>query len=323
MLTTAIPVAGLSRFEKVIAPSFLWHYEPVDGSFETCGVCIRGIVSLDATFVATAQTKEHRRPYAFRCLCPLGDRVSHRVAPIDHAVTKEGMYALWPGGPPISETPAAMMERAGIPRACWTWTIDSYRKHFGSTKETKTYVKAAAAWLASKANERSDIVIYGPSGTGKTGIAIGMALALVERRERILFTEAKYLFMRWRDTFNPERQQTEMAFFDEMVSYGVLVIDEADKGTNAAETGGSFTETGLQLLIDRRQKANRPTVLTLNLATSIDGHDAAHAIAALLGAPTYDRLRERAQIWPILGRSKRRTHGAPLPLDATEKPRAD
>ena len=58
------------------------------------------------------------------------------------------------------------------------------------------------------------------------------------------------------------------------------------------------------MIVDMRQKSFKPTILTVNVAAA-DG-EPSQAMAQLLGPALFDRLRERAQFWPMMGKSARR-----------------
>ena len=83
----------------------------------------------------------------------------------------------------------------------------------------------------------------------------------------------------------------------------VLVLDEW-----GGEGLSDFVEKALTLTIDRRQKAQVPTIITLNLAADVDDSVAVEQLVQMFGPSLADRLRERAQFWPIWGKSKRQTH---------------
>lgn len=289
--------------EKYVGPGGAWYFDPHEAQ-GGCGLCVFGWLHLSYLVAGhpTEHHREHVQRLCCRCLCEHGQKLGAKLPDIERFVTREGLYELWPGGPPIRETTAGLLEHAGIPRACWSWTLDSYKKRFGNSREVKQYVKSAGEWLAELPAKRSDVLLYGPPGTGKTGLAVALALALVARKERVHFTEAKYLFMRWRDTYGKDATQSEIGFFAEMVAHPVLIVDEA-----VSAGSSEHVDSGLHLLLDRRQKAYRPTILTLNLAADVTPQGAAEQLPALLGPALYDRLRERAQSWPLLGRSRRST----------------
>ena len=166
----------------------------------------------------------------------------------------------------------------------------------------QSYVDLAKQWLATPPAERSDIVLYGPNGTGKTGLAVSMLHHCLENRRSGLYTEVKRLMMRWRDTFRAESDTSELGILDMLEVPHVLVLDEWG-GEGLTE----FVEKALTLTIDRRQKAQVPTIITLNLSAQIANDVATEQLVEMFGPSLADRLRERAQFWPIWGKSRRST----------------
>ena len=167
----------------------------------------------------------------------------------------------------------------------------------------RDYVELVDEWLKLPMADRSDVVLFGPNGTGKTGLAVSMLHACLKDRSTGLFTEVKRLMMRWRDTFRADAETSELGIFDILEVPHVLVLDEW-----GGEGLSDFVEKALTLTIDRRQKAQVQTIITLNIAADVDDGVATEQLVQMFGPSLADRLRERAQFWPIWGKSKRQTH---------------
>jgi DNA replication protein DnaC len=239
---------------------------------------------------------------AAACLCPAGRaklREYVRLIGMERLVTQEEIDQLWPGGPPREETRSAALEAAGIPPLCWEWTIESYRKRFGKDRGTRALLRQADDWLKATPGHRTDVVIFGPHGTGKTGLAIGMLIECIEHNERARLEDARRLFMGWRETFREDATMSEERYLAQWESVPTLILDEVQEGSDKSRPV-------LQLLIDRRQKMRRPSVLVLNVPEDCaDTTSAQPYLAQQLGPALFDRLRERAQFWALLGASRR------------------
>ena len=245
------------------------------------------------------------------CLCESGRaklRAGLRCRPIEQVLSDVELHELWPEGTPQIQI-TDRLTHAGVPAACHSWTLETFRQYFREHKHIKQYAALAAEWLAVSAEQRSDILIFGGHGTGKTGLAIGMVRALIETNAAPQYESGYRLFAAWRDTFTRGEQaplQSEMAFLDSRAAIPILVLDEVDKIGNS-----EWIERSLLMLVDRRQKANKPTLLLLNIPANDEHRQPVLPLqhTAILqqqfGLALYDRLYERAQFWPLLGSSKR------------------
>lgn len=268
-----------------------------------CGVCASGWV----TFVGADGL-----PTAYACACGLGAGKQKFARPILAVLTPEEVRDLWPRGLPAStSTLMDQLTAAGLPPAWHPHTLETYREAFGTSSSVKRHLGLAAEWLAQPTDARPDLVLFGPNGTGKTGLAVGLVQGMVRRGDRPVFADARLLMLRWRETFK-DGGESESSMLASLVMAPLLVVDEA------TSTGSSdWVERSLTLLVDQRQRHKRPTVLTLNLpATDGDGRalmpmEYPPMLGAALGPALYDRLRERAQFWHVDGASRRRRRGTP------------
>lgn len=263
-----------------------------------CGTCAGGYVILRGI----------RGPgisAAYACLCDAGRGRLASTAGVETVQSAAELDALYGGErPTISDSNwRAKLEAAGVPRAWAGFTLDSYRAKFSGDPIALRYVEYAGVWSRQSHSERSDLIFYGPNGTGKSGMAVSIAREVVMARQTVRCWSLRDLVTAWRDLFrlrmDGEAQPSEPAFVASLVGVDVLILDEigGDKMTD-------FVEQTLTGIVDARQKVCRPTLLTLNIPKGPKDGDAA-ALSALLGPALMDRLRERGQFWPMVGASKR------------------
>lgn len=183
----------------------------------------------------------------------------------------------------VSKRHQERLKATGLPLAMQTWTLSTY-------PGAKHYLKQAEAWL--DARERPDVVLYGPPGTAKTGLAVAMMRALMERNQAVKFVRATDLVLHLRDTYR-NHEQSELQIYQTYWSVALLVLDDL-----SALRKSEFFEDTLWTLLDMRQKEKRPTLLTVNLRKE--------ERETFFGPLLFDRLRESAQWWNLDGASVRR-----------------
>lgn len=117
------------------------------------------------------------------------------------------------------------------------------------------------------------ILFTGPTGCGKTHLAIALWRELVRenRKGRIRFITTPELLLEIRATFGAKRpfdswdksdpNQTEEQVIDKYSGVELLILDDL-----GSEKTSDFTIQSLYLIIDRRNRELKPTIITTNLS---------------------------------------------------------
>lgn len=204
----------------------------------------------------------------------------------------------------LSRSMPARLAVCGVGTFGYAFTIESFEARFLDDPMTRRYVAWAKLWLEMAATDRPDLVLLGPNGTGKTGLAVAILRGALAQGEYGYFTELDALSIRWRATFGrtDDDAETESKLFAFVSETSTLVLDELT-GTRHSE----FIEDKLRTIIVARQRAQRPTVITMNVPATCAGKpdEIQDHLARSLGPALYDKLRERAQFYPMFGPSKR------------------
>jgi len=191
----------------------------------------------------------------------------------------------------VSERHVERLEKAGLPIVMQTWSLTTY-------PGSKHYLKLAEAWL--DAEIRPDVVLYGPPGTAKTGLAVAMIRQLLERNLSATFLRGADMVLAIRDTYrvneHGQQDKSELNVLAKWCMVNTLVLDDL-----TALRKSEFFEDTLLYLLDTRQKQRRPTLITVNLTK--DERE------TFFGPLLFDRLREAAQWWNLDGQSYRKPFG--------------
>lgn len=168
---------------------------------------------------------------------------------------------------------------AGIPDRFVSRTLENY-------KATNTGQKVAWDFATSYAEQFDKVIETGRSaifcgkpGTGKTHLAIGIALHVMAKGKCAMFTTVQRMMRRVKDTFRKDSQESESDVINLLVYPDLLIIDEI-----GVQFGSDFEKNLMFDILNERYENRRPTLLLSNLTVP--------EVKAFLGDRIYDRLKE-------------------------------
>lgn len=132
------------------------------------------------------------------------------------------------------------------------WSIASYP----TDAEAVRAGAAGRAWLADAHAAGRNLLITGPVGAGKTGLAWGLLGELVDAGQRGLFMNARDLLAELRASY---RDGARPALFERAMKTATLVLDDL-----GAERPTAWAVEQIARLIDARYTALLPTIVTSN-----------------------------------------------------------
>lgn len=132
--------------------------------------------------------------------------------------------------------------------------------------------------------------LIGPSGRGKTQLAVNVGREVIRAGRTVEFTTASIFLMRIKETFKPTNKKTELQVIEEHAERHLLIIDEVEKRKQ-----GDWDGDQLYTLINERYNGMLDTILIGNVGTP-------NELQELMGIPLADRIRETGGVivcdWP-------------------------
>jgi DNA replication protein DnaC len=170
-----------------------------------------------------------------------------------------------------AEIRAGLEKRAGFPALHKEWTLDTYLAGLTGHDlgEAGRSLSRAREWLADYRSEgRSNLLLYGPVGGGKTGLAVGVAKELIAELVPVRFIVLREFLHDMVERISQGLPAGDPALYE----VAVLVLDDL-----GAERPTDYARNELAVLVERRYQAQLPIIVTSNyepgeLAGRI-GHD--------------------------------------------------
>jgi DNA replication protein DnaC len=163
---------------------------------------------------------------------------------------------------------ARLVEAAGIPPRYSHCRLSSFQvsSEAGPLRAQLTQARAIAQQyvdgflLEGGRFKESGLLFYGPPGAGKTHLAVGVLLEVIERyRVRARFAEFTSLIHQIQSTFDPGSPESKRTILDPLVDAELLVLDEL-----GSQQPTPWVRDVLYLIINHRYTRRLPTVFTTN-----------------------------------------------------------
>ncbi len=169
----------------------------------------------------------------------------------------------------------------------------------------------AVDWLDEfkKSGQATSLVLFGPTGTGKTALAAMLAVRFIlETGKSVLFFPVDVIF-EWRkrtitaDFSNPQERAHLQQQWDQLSSslrsVDLLILDDIGR-----QKPSEANETAYTTLIDLRYPSGKPTIYTTNHWTSVNSSLNGKTLVERIGPRAADRMKEATAI-EVDGKSRR------------------
>ncbi len=161
-----------------------------------------------------------------------------------------------------------LVEQAAIPPRYRNFTLDNFKAYLPAGAQRDQLVAARSVSRRyvdrfideSGAFAETGLLFIGPSGVGKTHLAVAILIELVRRyRARGRFADFTTLIHRIQSTFDPGSPESKHAILDPVTEAEVLVLDEL-----GAQKPTPWVMEILYLIINARYTRRLPTLFTTN-----------------------------------------------------------
>lgn len=168
----------------------------------------------------------------------------------------------------MEERAARTMQRARIPKRYEHCDFESYvtdladgktwtTQHAQSLKNTKLLTQAFVRDYPGSSEK--GLLLMGPSGVGKTHLAVASLKELIRRGHAGLFCDYRELLKEIQASYNPASESTEMGILEPIRTTEVLVLDDL-----GASKPSAWVLDVIGLVLNARYNERRVTILTTN-----------------------------------------------------------
>ena len=172
----------------------------------------------------------------------------------------------------------AKINGAAIPERFKDRTLDSYVAKTSGQKKALAFAKEYAENFDQVIKTGRSAIFIGRPGTGKTHLAIGIALSIMQQQRSALFVTVQRLIRRIKDSWQT-KAETEGEVIDAFASPDLLILDEV-----GVQFGSEFEKQLLFDVLNERYEKLKPSILLSNIPSE--------QLSDYLGERVTDRLRE-------------------------------
>src|SRR5438105_12775765 len=195
----------------------------------------------------------------------------------------------------IEERSTRVVERARIPKRYEHCDFESYSTDVGSTQPQRPSLQQAKLSAQGfvrdfPGSSEKGLLFMGPSGVGKTHLAVAALKELIQRGHVGLFCDYRELLKEIQASYNPASESTEMRILEPIRTVEILVLDDL-----GASKPSDWVRDIVGIVLNARYNENRTTIITTNyLDNPASGGEPARLPGGKLISPTReDSLEQR------------------------------
>ena len=167
---------------------------------------------------------------------------------------------------------------AAIPERFKDRTLDSYVAQTSGQQKALAFAKEYAENFDQVIKTGRSAIFVGKVGTGKTHLAVGIALSIMQQQRSPVFVTVQRLIRRVKDSWRT-KEETESEVINAFASPDLLILDEV-----GVQFGSEFEKQILFDVLNERYEKLKPSILLSNIPSE--------QLSDYLGERVTDRLRE-------------------------------
>ena len=203
-----------------------------------------------------------------KCMMIQRDKEAKEQLAADQRLKEERIASKW----------KAKINGAAIPERFKDRTLESYVAKTSGQQKALAFATEYAENFDLVLREGRSAIFVGKVGTGKTHLAIGIALSIMQQQRSALFVTVQRLIRRVKDSWHT-KEETESQVVNVFASPDLLVLDEV-----GVQFGSEFEKQVLFDVLNTRYENRKPSILLSNIPKE--------QLSDYLGERVTDRLRE-------------------------------
>ena len=164
----------------------------------------------------------------------------------------------------MQERATRVMERARIPKRYEHCDFESYSTDVGTTAQQRHSLQQAKLSAQGfvrdyPGSSEKGLLFMGPSGVGKTHLAVAALKELIQRGHAGLFCDYRELLKEIQASYNPASESTEMKILEPIRTVEILVLDDL-----GASKPSDWVRDIVGIVLNARYNENLTTIVTTN-----------------------------------------------------------
>src|SRR5713101_1916332 len=162
----------------------------------------------------------------------------------------------------MEERADKIMQRARVPKRYEHCDFESFSTDMGNAQNQHSLQNAklqVEGFLRDYPAAEKGLLLIGPSGVGKTHLAVAALKELIRRGHAGMFCDYRELLKEIQSSYNPASESTEMGILEPIRNVEVLVLDDL-----GASKPSAWVLDIIGLVLNARYNERRTTILTSN-----------------------------------------------------------